>query len=559
MIVTKSQAFLAVIIAIVGFLSISPVALVICGSFSPNIGECGPFSLQSYVTAFSTHVIQDALYNTAIVALLSATLSVGVAILVAWIVARTNTPLKNLFWMLSTTPLFFPLLLIAIIWGELLNPVNGFLNQVMHTSFNINSLVGISFVNTLYFFPLAFLMIVASFSSMDASLEDSARLCGASSWRTTLGITLALATPAVLAAWLFNLLRAIEIFETPLILGLPGRLVLLPTLIYEETSVITPPDNSLAAATGVVQLILTFTVVFLYRWMTKRSERYVTVTGRGSQFSVRDIGRKKYAASLIAVLLLVFVLVIPLFFLVLGSLEPYFITPTWATLKTLSLNNFRTALSIPSDITAITNGLILSSVGATIILLSSTVISYIGVKTNLRGKMLITDLVFVAFAVPGIVLGLGVLWIYVRTPLYATLFILLVGYVTRYLPYGVWSMEGAMLQIHNDLEEVARTCGGGFLRNMKDIYLPLVKQSFLSGWVLVFSFIYGALAVPILLVVPSTTIVSVQILGLYGDGFTTTVMAYGLVVIGISVVVAFLLSRIAGLGFSPFLRRARES
>lgn len=544
-----------ILVALLAYLAIIPTFYLVCGSISKTFGICGPtFTLANYVRGYANPAFWTALENTIIFAIGSTTLGTIIALLIAWVVARTNTPFRKLFEFLGIIPNFFPLLLIAISWTFLLNPNNGFFNitieQLFHLSkapFNVFTMGGMIFVQGLNSFPLAFLIIVPSLRSMNPSLEEASRISGAGILRSSMAMSFSLARPAILAAWLLNLVRGFESFEVPQILGTPARINVLTTYIYSTSQIQIPPNNSLAAAISVSLLVLTFVVVILYRVATRRAGRFVTITGKSFRREIIDLGKLRYVTAGVAIILLFLVMILPISILLFGSFEPFFVLPSVQMLGRLSLANYRFLFSNFSDLTSIENTFVLALVGASITMLISLFTSYIELRTKIRGRFLLSALAFIPFAMPGIVLGLGLLWAYIRIEaIYLSLYILIIAFVTRFLPYGIWSTDSATSKIHPELEEASKISGAGFLRTIKTIIVPLLVSSVISGWIFVFSATIREFSSAILLVNPNTIVASVNVYDLYTSGQFTQSAAMGMVIIGVAsliTLIALIISR----------------
>lgn len=542
------------LIVTVGFLALYPSITLLCGSFSRELGTCGDFTLEKYSKAYSDPRVGGALVNTVVFALGSATLSTLLAMMVAWIIVRTNTPLRGTFEIVAIAPNLLPAILVAVAWTLLLNPENGIINAFLQNAlglgyapFDIYSMPGLVFVEAMITFPLAFLIIGAALKSMDPSMEEAARISGAKNLRVALGVTFALVRPAILAAWLLNFIRAAESFETPGILAIPARIEVITTLIRKLTQVFFPPDHGLAAALGVILLAITITTVYVYRVMTHRVERFVTVTGRGYRPSIIDLGRMRYATMGIAGFMLALTLLLPISVLFIASLTPYIHIPTWETLGLLSFDNYLRIFTEPRSLRVLTNSIILAVVGATLAMVLSSALSYVTVKTRVSGRGLLETLSFVPFAFPGIVLGVGLLWAYVRTPFYFTIWILLIGYITRFTPYGIRATSSTIVQIHNELEDASKLCGAGFLRTFKDIVLPLLRPGFLAGWILLATVFLREVSTSILLVSPGNEVIGTYIFTLYEDGRSHVLAALGIIVIAIAMGLVVAAQRLAGI------------
>lgn len=539
----------------VGFLTLYPTGMLICGSLSSEFGTCGNFTFAKYVTAYSDPRVAGAVANTLVFAVGTATLATLLAMLVAWVTVRTNTPLRGTFEILAIAPNLLPAILVSVAWTLLLSPDNGMINALIRNTlgltsppFNIYTMPGMIFVEAMVTFPLAVLIIAGALKSMDPAMEEAARVAGAGNLRIALGVTFALIWPAILAAWLLNFVRAAESFETPGILAIPARIEVVTTLIRKLTQVIFPPDHGLAAALGAILVAVTVITVYGYRTMTKRVERFVTVTGRGFRPSIIDLGRMKWATAAFSVILLGLTLLLPISVLFIASLEPYIHVPTWETIGLLSFSNYIKLFTDTRSLRVMYNSIFLAAAGATLAMILSSAISYITVKTKGFGRGLLETLSFLPFSFPGIVLAVGFLWAYIRTPLYFTIWILLIAYITRFIPFGIRATSSTIVQIHNDLEDASKLCGASFLRTFREIILPMLKPGFLAGWILLAGIFIREVSTSILLVSPGNEVIGVYIFTLYEDGRSHVLSALGIIVTIISVALIAGVGRLARLG-----------
>ena len=379
--------------------------------------------------------------------------------LLAWIAIRTNAPFRKFFELTAIIPNIFPPVMLAVSWTVLLSPRTGLINRTLMDVFslteaplNIYSLWGMIFVESLITTPLAFLIVSASLYSMDPSLEESARVAGSSNLQIAWRITFPIVRPAFLSAAMLNFVRAIESFDTPAIIALPARIEVFTTKIYREAIGAFPPNQNLAATYAVSLLLITMIFVYFYRYLTKRSERYVTVTGRGYRPTIIDLGKWRYPAAAIAGLILTLIVVLPFMVLIYVSFITYVHVPSAKTWDLLTLDNYRGNLSDARTYRALQNSLMLAIGGATLCMLLATLTAWVTTKTKTAGRGIIEALTFIPWAFPGTALAIGLLWtyVYVPLPIYGSLWILLIAYITRFLPYGLRTMTSTIVQLHDD-------------------------------------------------------------------------------------------------------------
>jgi iron(III) transport system permease protein len=483
--------FIAVVI---GYLSLSPTLMLFYGSFlSKPLGVPGGFTLSHYISAYSDPLTYQLLFNSFIFAAGSALLSTVLAATLAWIAVRTNAPFRKFFELTAIIPNIFPPIMLAVAWTVLLSPRTGLINRLLMEVFNLEvaplniySLWGMMFVEALITTPLAFLIISAALYSMDPSLEESARVAGSSNFQIALRITFPIVRPALLAALMLNFVRAIESFDTPAIIALPARIEVFTTKIYREAIGAFPPNQNLAATYAVSLLLITMVFVYFYRRLTFRSERYVTVTGRGYRPTMIDLGKWRYPASGIAALILLLIVVFPFLVLIFVSFVTYVHVPGAKTWELLTLDNYRSNLTDSRTYRALQNSLLLAVGGATLCMLLAALTAWVTTKTKAAGRGVIEALTFIPWAFPGTALAIGLLWtyVYIPLPIYGTLWILLIAYITRFLPYGLRAMTSTVVQIHDDMQDASMACGAGFIATFRRVLLPLLRPGFIAGWII---------------------------------------------------------------------------
>jgi iron(III) transport system permease protein len=531
----------AFLIIVVGALTIGPVVMLVIGSFSEGIGAIGKFTTDKYVAAYTDPTLPKTLLNTVIFTLGTACFSTALGGLLAYLSVRTDIPFKGLFRVLPIVPMMIPHVLFAAAWIALLNPTNGMLNLFLRNlfgfssgPFNIYSLAGMIFLEGMLDLPVTYLVISPAMYSFDTTLEEASRVSGASNLYTLRRITLPILKPAFLATFTLAIIRSLAAFAVPSMVGMPGRIHVLTTHVYRIISVGWSPDYGRAAAIGLIVLAASIILVYLYRHLIAESSQYVTVTGKGYRPIVVELGRARRPLFVLCVVLFCFLVIIPLATLVYMSFLPYSMVPSARAVSMMSLRNWRTVLANSVIIRALKNSTFLAVIGATLGILLSVFVAYVVVKVKSRGSALIESLSFLSFSFPGMIIGVGFMWFLVRTPLYATIWGLLVAYVGTYLPYGVRPLRSAFMQIDEELEESARVFGASFLRALKDIVVPLLAPGVVSAWILMACMFIRELSVSVVLSRPGTEVLTVEIMKLANDGLWGQVAALGIIMIGLS-------------------------
>jgi iron(III) transport system permease protein len=538
---------------IIGFLSLYPTFFLFYGSLTDApLGVPGNFTLQNYVRAYADPEAYPLLLNSFIFGIGASGLSVIFALTLAWITIRTNAPFRRLFELTAIIPNILPPILVSISWVMLLNPSNGLINAILvkvlgidKGPFNIYSMPGLIFVEALILAPLAFLIIAAALKSMDPSLEESAKTLGSSEFGVATRITFPLIRPAILAAATLNFVRAVESFDTPAIIALPARIEVFTTKIWREALGSFPTNHNLAAAYGVGILMIALLFVYLYRRFTSQVESFSTVTGKGFRPHQIDLGRWRYLASFVALLLLLLLVLLPFLMLLLVAILPYYHVPTWQTWQNLTFDHFRYIWVTPRVHKAFMNSLFLALVGATVCMLLASLASYISVRTKLAGRGLLEGLVFIPWAFPGTALALGLLWAYVDfpIPIYATIWIILIAYVTRFLPYGLRAVTSTIIQVHKELEEASVVCGAGFVATFRRVLIPMMRPGVMAGWIILVTIFMREFSATLFLYSPGAEPLGPLLYFLYLDGMRGRVAAIGIAISIISVILIAIAQR----------------
>jgi len=547
--VWTGKALTLSLIAIVGFLTVSPVVMLLLGSFSEGLGAFGSFTLEKYVKSYTDPALLEIIVNTIVFIIGSSLVATALALFMAYLNTRTNIPFKGLFQIITIVPMMIPHILFAISWALLLNPSNGLINlllkQILNlrdSPFNIYSLAGMILVEGLLDLPVSYLIIAPAMSSFDVSLEESSKVCGSSNLRTLFKITLPVLRPAILASITLVAIRSLESFAVPSALGMPGRIYLLSTHIYRIIATGFAADYGMAAAVGMSALAASVTLIVLYRHLTSESEKYVTISSRGYRPALIELHRAKVPLFVIVALLSFVLIVLPVLVLLYTSLVPYSMVPSLKAFGMMSWKHWVTVLKDPISLLSLKNSLLLGVVGATLGVVLTLFVSYTIVKVRTHASGILESLSFLSFSFPGIVIGVGFMWLFVRTPLYATIGSLLIGYIATYLPYGIRPLSSAFIQIHRHLEESSRVCGGGMFYTLRRIIVPLLIPGIVSAWILMATMFVRELSVSVVLSRPGSEVLAVQILRFAEDGLWGKLSALGILMIFASTTLAVLAS-----------------
>ena len=541
-----------VVTLITAYLVLPPLYSVVQTSlFTTTLtGELDQFTLRYYEELLRELRVLGPFLNTLYFSVGSALLATLFGGVVAWLVTRTDTPLRGLGYFTAFASFGTPFILYTIGWLLLLGkagPVNHWLKILLNQStpvINVYSMAGMIFIEALLWSPFVFLMLAASFRSMDPSLEEASAVCGARVWQTMRRISLRLMLPAFFSVLLLIFIRAFESFEIPALVGLPGDIRVLTTAIYQDAQRL-PPQYGNAGAFAVLLMVAVAATLYLYFRVTRDGDRFHTVTGKGYRPALIRLGRWRYLSAAGLLVYSFVLLVLPFLIIVWASLLPFYIQPSLEAISKFTLKNYVLAVGFPKITASIKNSILLGLGSATVVMVLTTLASWILVRSKLRGRWLLDLLTTLPLLFPGIVMGLAILRFYLNVPIpiYGTLWILLLAFVTRYIPYGIRYAHSGLLQLHKELEEASYVSGASWLNSMRRITLPLIMPSFLGGWVFVFLLSAKELSMSILLVSPQTPVVSVAIYELWENGQVGELAAFSVIwtAILVSVAVAYYL------------------
>ena len=553
----KHSKLTFLLIAVVGFLTVCPVVMLVFGSFSRGLTASGQFTLAKYIAAYSDPALLDVLWNTVIFVVGSSFSATSLALFLAYLNIRTDIPCKFIFGVISIIPMMIPHILFSVSWVLLLNPSNGILNLVLKEVFSLDralftiySLPGMILVEGLLDLPIAYLIIAPAMAAFDASLEESSQVCGASTAKTIFRITLPVLRPAILAAFILCIIRGLASFAVPSVIGMPGRIYVLATYLYQMVSTGFAADYGKAAALGMSVMVASIVLIYLYRYLTSSGDKFVTIAGRGYKPTIINLQRSKIPLFLILGLLSFILIVLPVLVLVYTSLVPYSMVPSLRAFSLMGFRHWIEVLHDPVSLLSLKNSLFLGVFGATLGIVLSIFVAYVIVKIRTRSAGLLESLSFLSFSFPGIVIGVGFMWFFVRTPLYATIWALLIGYIATYLPYGIRPLSSAFVQIHDHLEESSLVAGASYLTTLRRIVIPLLVPGIVSGWVLMATMFVRELSLSVVLSRPGTEVLAVQILRFSEDGLWGRLSALGIMMIGISTLLVVLATSI-GKRFRP--------
>jgi iron(III) transport system permease protein len=470
--------------AIAGAAIITPVLVVLWRSFTTGkLGFTVGLNVANYLRVFGDRDIWSMLNNSILYAAGSAALGTGLGALLAWIVARTNTPGKALVELMPLYPILMPPIMKNIAWILLLAPRSGVLNNMLQQFFGIEtpvfnafSMAGMIWVFGLACVPLGYLFLLPVFLSFDPSLEESAYIAGSKPVNTMMKITFPLAVPAFLSAFVLNFLRGLRSFETPVLQGTPGNIKVFVSRVYDSMAL--EFNTGLATAYSIVLVALSVITLYFYVWATRFSERYATITGKGYRVKVIDIGAWKYLTFVAVFLYFLAGIAIPFVVLIVVSMIPYFDYETFMSFPSnMALKNYYTVMKHPSFVTGLYNSLLLSVSIAVVTVFSGIVMAFTIYRTRAYGTKVFEFIGTLPLAFPPLVLSVGLVIIFLGTPLYNSLWALALGLFVAYFPYAFRNASGSIINIHKELDEAAWVHGAKWRHVFFKITLPILKPA----------------------------------------------------------------------------------
>ena len=532
--------------AILLLLIVPPLYFLIKTSFhTTNFdGSFGHFTLRYYANLFSTPRFGDHLVNTAIFAAGSAILAIVLGAAQAWIVERTDTPLRHYVFLIAVISLGIPHVLYTVAWLLILGkggPVNAVLMGLLGTDraiLNFYSMWGMILVEGFIWAPLGFLLLSSVFRSADASFEEASMMSGAGIFTTFRHITLRLSTPALLALVMLVFIRAFEAFDIPALVGGAGGISVLTTDIFDSIRKDLPANYGQAGAFSMVLLGVVILMLYGHNRLARNAERYHTITGKGFRPRVIRLGRWRYLTASFLVLLFIVLLVLPVSIIVLASLLPFYEGVSLDALRLLTLDNFVQVAESGSFRESILNTLIMGAATATFVCAITAISAWFAVRRR-NGGWLLDQLATLPLIFPAIVLGVAFLHVFLSLPMaiYGTLFSIIIASVVRYLPYGMRFCYAGVLQIHGELEEASAISGARGIATFARIVLPLIAPALMTSWLFVLLMSVRAVAMPILLAGPNSQVVAVTLFDLWINGQVVELAAVGVTWTGLMTVV----------------------
>ncbi|MFN4281718.1 MAG: ABC transporter permease [Alphaproteobacteria bacterium] len=514
--------------AVLIWIVVIPLIYLIIFSFrSGTAAAPGDWTLANYALVYTSKMTHAALGNTLIYTLMVATLSMAIAGGLAWLVERTDMPYRGAAWVMILLPIAMPGMLSSMAWILLLGPRTGLINVMLRTllapfgydspsgPINIYSMEGMIFVESVRGSTTLFLMLVAGFRLMDPALEEAASMSGARTGYTLRKITLPLMLPMLLATWMYSFIGTLDDFETPLLIGLPAQIYLLPTVIYFTAYL--SSSWGLAAAYATIFLLISIVLVVVYhRVVLRRTSQFATVSGKAFRPRQIELGRMRWLALGMVVLYFVLAVLLPLLILILASLLPFYRVPSLDMFGELTLANYQQLFSNTRVLRAAGNSLWVSFWVASGTMILAFLLAWVIVRQRVPGRMVLDSIAFIPHAIPAVVVAVAMIMFYLSpamqwSGLYGGLIVLSLALVTRFIAFASRTSNAAMTQIDASLEEAAYVSGARKARVLARILFPLLLPTFVAGWIFVAANAFRNLNVSLLLSTPQNELISVTL------------------------------------------------
>jgi iron(III) transport system permease protein len=534
------------------WLVIPPLVFIVQTSLLTDTGDA--FTLDHYAAVVaSLRGALSLLGDSLIFAIGSDALAIVLGALLAWLTERTDVPFKGMAYIGAFLSFAVPPIVKVIGWILLFGPKAGFLNvwlsQLLHIprgTFNVFSMGGMIAIEGLLWTPVVFLLMTVPFRSLDPSLEEAAATSGAGPLQAFRRVTLPLALPSVLAVLLLTGARSLSSFEVPALIGIPAGVQIFTTRIYLLTTQGFVPHYGDSSAYGVILMLLVGLALYPYYLATRQTQKFATVTGKGFRPRLMRLGRWR-PAGIAMMLLLPLLVVLPTLSLLWASLLPYVQQPAAKAFPLLSLQNYAHAFSDGHIVDATVNSLIVGLGSATGCMFLAMLTAWIVVRSRSRFRWSLDQLTTVPLVIPGIVLGIAVLRTYLSLPIpiYGTVWILVVAYITAAMPFAMRFCYSGVLTIARELEESAQVSGASWWTTMKKVILPLMMPAMFAGWIGIFMVTFRELTVSLLLVTPSSQVIPVTIWDLWENGSVTELSAFTIVLSAGLIALGLILRRLS--------------
>ena len=546
----------AILVGVLLLLVVNPLARLTWTSFQD--GDTGAFTLANYAAAYGRWRYVEALLNSLVIGLAVGALGVVFGVPMAWAVSRTDMPGKGLVWAAVLGTFIMPNYLGAVAWILLAGPNAGWLNRVYMGvtgaaagPFNVYSMTGLVFVIACYSFPYVFVFTRGALDLISSEMEDAATTLGAGAWRTMRRVTLPLALPAIVGAFIVMFLEAIALFGVPALIALPARFQVVTTMLWQFFEF--PPKLGVAAAYSMPLLAITVLLFWLQRRLIAR-KGYVALTGKGGERRLVKLGPWRWPVLGYCLFVTSLSFFMPMIVVVQAAFAK-----AWGrgfSLDNLTIRHVRFVLfDQPATRTATWNTFLYAGAASLIALALALAIAYIVHRRLVPFGNVLAQVAMAPFVIPGIVLAIGFYAAYTSKPLvlYGTAWILILAFATRFLPIAYANSDAALRSINPELEDAARILGSGRFRTVRRVVAPLLGRGLAGAFILVFIPATRELSSAIFLYTTGTQVLSVLLFDKSDEGNFELLSSIGLILVVVTVALVMAGFRLVGRDF--MLRR----
>jgi iron(III) transport system permease protein len=549
-----AQVLFLLTTVMLAYLVLPPFFFILHTSLVTDRGlQAGSFTIQHFMNIVeSLGDVQTLLANSMIFSIGSAGVAICYGTLLAWLAERSNAPFRTLAYVTAYVSFAIPGIIKVVGWIMMLGPKAGILNSFFMPMtggaplFNIFSMQGMILVESFLWIPVVFLLMSTPFRSMDPSLEEAATTAGSTGWQVFRKVTFPLALPSVLAVLILTFIRSLEAFEIPALIGIPAGVEVLTTKIYLQIRGGLLPRYGEASAYSIILICLVAVGLIPYYRITSKTYKFTTISGKAYRPHRVDLGRWRWLGGCL-MLVLPLLQIFPIAAITWSSLLPFAQAPSMKALSTVSFNNYRTAFADSGIIGSVMNSLTVSVSSATVAILITFIAAWLIVRASIKARWLLDQMAMLPLVFPGIVMGIAILKMYLvlPVPVYGTIWILVLAFIARYLPYGVRFSHSALLSVHKELEEGAMVSGASWFQMVRQVVVPLIMPALLAGWIYIFLITFRELSIALLLYSPGSQVVAVKIWELWDNGHVGELAAFSLVIAAGTVLVGSIFLKLA--------------
>lgn len=542
--------FRLAIIAAVAVAVLAPILLVLYQSFlsGPFFQPSARLSFDAYDFVLSDPDFWEAFGNSLALAAGMTAIAVPLGAILAFLMVRTDIPGRGVMEPLILVPIFVSAIVLSFGYVVALGPV-GVISIAVKSAlgfipWNLYSLPSLVLIAGLMHVPHVYLYTAAGLRGLAVDVEEAARVIGAPPWKIALTVSLPMVLPAIMFGGVLVFFLGFELFGLPLVLGDPQGILVLSTYLYKLTNKLGVPSYQLMAVVVIAIVAITAPLVAFQRRLLRTANRYVSMRGKGVRSELMRLGVWRWPALALVFLWFALTVVIPLFGITLRSL-----VTTWgegvSLSEVLTLAHYTELWEYPNVVRGITNTIGIGVLGGAVAVLIYTLLALAVHRWNSRWTQIVDYIVMAPRAMPGIVAGLAMLWLFLfvtpLNPLRATMVSVWLAYTVVWFAYGMRLVSGTLLQVGPELEEAARVAGAPPGRVQRDVTVPLIRYGILASWLLVFLIFAREYSTGIYLLAPGTEVIGSLLVSLWGTGAIDMVSALSVInvlIIGVGLAIA---------------------